>query len=310
MFRIGVVGGGRMGQTHMRAVKDSRVVEVVAVAEPWAANAARLEQAGVVVYPAALDMISDASLDGVIIAAPSGGHLDLVTEIAAAGVPMLCEKPLGLSADDARAAATVARHHGVLLQVGYWRRFVPALQEMRNRILDDSLGPILTLACAQWDEQPPASQFRSGSGGIFLDMGVHEIDQLLWLTGQQVESVTVANLAQGSDPEAPGDVDSAEALLVLTGGTIACISLGRYFPDGDLVRVEAFGVKGHQHINVLDPGTGDEPQMEALRLQAEAFAVNSLGGSAGGATGEDAAVALEIAQQLTSAAGLAVLGKR
>lgn len=304
------MGGGRMGQTHMRAMRDSSVVEVVAVAEPSAANAARLEQAGAVVYPTALDMITDASIDGVIIAAPSGGHLDLVTEIAGAGIPMLCEKPLGLSADEATAAASAARLHDVFLQVGYWRRFVPSLQALRDQIVGGSLGPILTLSCAQWDEQPPASQFRSGSGGIFLDMGVHEIDQLQWLTGQRVESVTVANLAQGSDPEAPGDVDSAEALLVLSGGTIASISLGRYFPGGDLVTVEAFGVKGHQRISVLDPHTGDEPQMEALRRQAEAFATNCRGGSAGGATGEDAAVALEIAQKLTSAAGLTVLGKR
>jgi len=297
-----------MGQTHMRALRSSTLVEVAAVAEPVVANADRLRLAGATVYPSLTEMISDAALDGVLVAAPSGYHLGVVAEIAAAGLPILCEKPCGLSADDAASAASLAQQHGVFLQVGYWRRFVPELQALRAQILDGSLGTLLSLNCGQWDERPPAPQFRVGSGGIFVDMGVHEIDELLWLTGQSVESVMVARQPPALDIEAVGDTDSAQALLVLSAGTVASISLGRYFPDGDLVTVEAFGTNGHERITVLEPRDGEQPQLDALRRQAEAFAANCHGEPAGGATASDAAIALRVAQELTIAAGLTVLG--
>lgn len=308
MFRLGVVGGGRMGQTHMRALHGSSVVTVVAVAEPVAESAARLRLAGATVYPTVADMMAEAALDGVLVAAPSGFHLDVVGEVAAAGLPILCEKPCGLTADDAASAASLASRHGVFLQVGYWRRFVPALQSLRQQILDGSMGELLALNCAQWDERPPSAQFRTGSGGIFVDMGVHEIDELLWLTGQTVESVVAARQPAALDTEAMGDVDSAQALLVLSGGTVASISLGRYFPGGDLVTAEAFATEGHERVTVLEPITADDAQMDALRRQAEAFVANCGGASAGGATAQDAATTLRVAEQLTIAAGLTVLG--
>ena len=297
-----------MGQMHLRALRISLLVEVVAVAEPASENAARIRLGGIAVYSTLAEMIASTALDGVLVAAPSGHHFDLVADIAAAGLPILCEKPCGLTADDAAAAGSLARQHGVFLQVGYWRRFVPALQALRTQILDGSLGNLLTLSCGQWDEQPPSAQFRTGSGGIFVDMGVHEIDQLMWLTGQRVESVVVARQPAAPDAEVPGDIDCAQALLVLSGGTVASISLGRYFPGGDLVTVEAFATNGHQRITVLEPLLGEEAQLDALRRQAEAFAANCRGESAGGATAYDAATALQIAQELTSAAGLSVLG--
>jgi len=298
-----------MGQTHMRALLGSSIVRVEAVAEPAADIADRLRSSGANVYPTLSDMIAAAELDGVLVAVPSGYHVDVVAEVAAAGLPILCEKPCGLSADDAAAAATVAQSHGVYLQVGYWRRFVPALQSLRERILDGSLGTLFAVNCAQWDESPPAARFRVGSGGIFVDMGVHEIDELLWLTGQSVESVMVARQPPALDSEAAGDTDSAQALLTLSAGTVASISLGRFFPGGDLVTVEAFGSKGHERIIVLAPQDGEQPQLQALRRQAEAFVSNSRGESAVGATADDAAIALAVAQQLTNAAGLAVLGR-
>ena len=79
----------------------------------------------------------------------------LVTQLAAAGVPILCEKPCGISAPEAREAAAIAQRHGVKLQVAYWRRFVPSLQRLRQRIVAGDMGALYFVACYQWDGEPP-----------------------------------------------------------------------------------------------------------------------------------------------------------
>jgi myo-inositol 2-dehydrogenase/D-chiro-inositol 1-dehydrogenase len=255
-------------------------------------------------------MLEAGEFDGVLVAAPTDQHLALVDEIASAGLPILCEKPCGLNAAEAREAGNIASQHGVLLQVAYWRRFVPALQDLRGRIATGGMGTLHFTMCAQWDEAPPATQFRAHSGGIFVDMGVHEIDQIRWLTDQEVAHVTVSTFPTVEDPDAVGDVDSAQALLTLSDGSAAVISLGRFHPEGDLVTAEVYGSRDHVRVGVLQPPDGEGRQLEALQRQAEAFARWALGGSPEGATIEDAAAALVVAQQLLDAAGLSVLGQK
>src|SRR5207244_2749545 len=128
---------------------------------------------------ATIDELLDAGdVDGVLIAAPSDRHVELVSRLAAAGLPILCEKPCGVSSESIRVAAQAAEEAGVPLQVAYWRRYVPALQALRARIVAGELGKLHLLAAFQWDGRPPASPFRAHSGGIFIDMGVHEFDEL------------------------------------------------------------------------------------------------------------------------------------
>lgn len=306
-FRIGLVGGGRMGRTHIRALDEAPTVRIVAVAEPHQATADALHSTGLAVYPTLSAMLDKGGLDGVLVAAPTDQHLAIVSQIATAGLPILCEKPCGLSPADAREAGKIASQHRVPLQVAYWRRFVPALQDLRRRIAAGGVGTLHFIICAQWDEAPPGIQFRSSSGGIFIDMGVHEIDQIRWLTDQEVAHIDVSSYPTVEDPEAVGDVDSAQALLTLSMGSAALISLGRFHPGGDLVSAEVYGSQGHVRVDVLQPPEGERPQLEALRRQAEAFARWALGGEPEGATIDDATTALEVARQLSDAAGLAAL---
>jgi len=94
-------------------------------------------------------------------------------------------------------------------------------------------------------------------------MGVHEFDVIRWLTGQAVTSV-VAVQTPALDPAARPDVDNAQALLGLSGGATAAVSLGRHYPGGDLVTIEVFGSAGHERSTVLHPDDGDEPMLDAL----------------------------------------------
>jgi myo-inositol 2-dehydrogenase/D-chiro-inositol 1-dehydrogenase len=153
----------------------------------------------------------------------------------------------------------------------------------------------------QWDEQPPSAAFRAASGGIAIDMGVHEFDQLRWLTGQEITHVVGVPGRTGARP-APGrtDPDSAE-LLARLSGTVAPVSLGRRFPGGDMCRVEVIGTRRHRDHRFLWPPSGDDSFRLALSAQAAAFAAVVAGGRPQGATAADAVAALVAARRADQA---------
>jgi myo-inositol 2-dehydrogenase/D-chiro-inositol 1-dehydrogenase len=172
---------------------------------------------------------------------------------------------------------------------------------LHQRIAAGELGYILFAASFQWDGSPPAVQFRAHSGGIFVDMGVHEFDQLRWLTGQDIDSVSTMASPLVTDAAATTDVDAGQVLLQMSGGTTGLVSLGRWFPGGDMARIEVFGTRDAVRIDFLDPSEGEAVQLDALRRQAEAFADFASGGAPAGATVDDAAQALAAAVSATRA---------
>jgi len=298
-FRLGLVGAGRMGRTHIRALEGSPGVRITAVAEPVAAARELLAGSGLVVFADVDGLLAGGGIDGVLIAAPTDRHAEIVSQVAAAGLPILCEKPCGASMAQLRAAAKAVEKHDVPMQVAYWRRYVPELQRLRDRIAAGELGDVHLVMSFQWDAQPPAATFRAQSGGIFVDMGVHEFDQVRWLTGQELGDLQVAASPLGGDA-ATGDPDSAQAITGMSGGATAFISLGRHFPGGDMARVEVFGTVDAVQSQFLDPSDGERAQLDALVRQAEGFAAYASGGPRTGATIDDAAAALSAAEQARS----------
>jgi myo-inositol 2-dehydrogenase / D-chiro-inositol 1-dehydrogenase len=277
-----------MGRTHCRALSVSDTVRIVAVSEP--SPTARASLPDVAIYQDAAEMLDAGGLDGVLIAAPSTLHLALVNQCAQANLPILCEKPCGITAGQAREAAAIAATHNVKLQVAYWRRFVPSLQHLRQRIADGAFGDLYCVNCYQWDGEPPSAQFQASSGGIFIDMGVHEFDQIRWLTNQEIVQLH-ASVSAGEE--------SAQALATLSEGSSALISLGRRYPLGDICRVEVFGVRDAKDCRFLWPPDGDAVFLDALRRQAEAFASWARGAPPTGATAADAVAALVAAEQVS-----------
>ncbi len=307
-FRLGLIGGGRMGRTHLRALADSTEVTIVAVTEPVDTAAAAIREQGLATYRTGEEMFADSDLDGVLIAVPTPQHIDTTRRALEAGLPVLCEKPFGLVPDEARSVGELAHDRGLALQIAYWRRFVPQLTTLHRDLAEGKYGAVHFLVCSQWDEAPPPLSFRQDSGGIYIDMGVHEIDQTLWLLGQDFTEIKAQAYPTTEDPGAQNDPDSAQALVMLSGGTSALISLGRFYEGGDIVAVELYGSRGHTRFDVVSPLTGEGPQLHALKLQAEAFVRHVRGGSQEGTTAGEAARVLETAHRLTEAAGIAVLG--
>jgi myo-inositol 2-dehydrogenase / D-chiro-inositol 1-dehydrogenase len=300
---LALVGAGRMGRMHLRALDRARGVRVTDVVEPVGAAREALRDSGFRVHATLADLLATRRPDGVLVAAPTDRHAHVAHAALAAGVPVLCEKPAGLTWQEVEETGRVAADHRVAFQVAYWRRFVPSLVALRERVAAGELGQVLHVVCAQWDGAPPPAQFRRSSGGAFVDMGVHEFDVVRWLTGQTVISVAAVQ-TPALDPRARPDADNAQALLGLSGGTTAAVSLGRHYPGGDLVTIEVFGSAGYKRSTVLDPHGGDEPMLGALARQAESFAELVRGGPRRGAGTADAVAALRDAARAAAAVGV------
>jgi len=288
-----------MGRNHLHAINGSDKVQVVAVAEPQAAARTALESTGLPLHADLDAMLTAGGLDGVLVCVPSTMHLDTVKRLVVAKLPILCEKPVGVTAEQAFLASRLTAHASVPLQVGFWRRFVPSLKHLRERIAAGELGDIYLVACYQWDGNPPGEYFRTHSGGIFVDMGVHEFDQTRWLTGQEFGDISALASGVAAEPW-PGDPESAQALCDLSGGSNALVSLGRRFPLGDVCKVEVFGTRDAQECRFLWPPTADDTFFEALRVQAESFAAYAGGAEREGAGGDDASAALAAAERAAS----------
>ncbi len=303
-FRFGVVGAGRMGRNHIKAIADSGVASVNAVADPSAAALQTVSGPGRSVHADLDSMLGAKSIDGVLVCVPTTLHYPTVMRCIEARLPILAEKPFGLNAAQAIELADRAQAAGVPLQVGFWRRFVPTLRDLRSRILNGNLGTIYSICCYQWDGAPPSRYFRERSGGIVADMGVHDFDQIRWLTGQEFEAVE----AIASDTmleEWPGDPESIHILAKLSAGATVSVSLGRRFPTGDICKVEVFGTLDADELRFLWPPTADETFFRALGDQAESFVAHLNGGPMNGASGFDAAAALAAADRATEALGVA-----
>ncbi|HEY4829332.1 MAG TPA: Gfo/Idh/MocA family oxidoreductase [Solirubrobacteraceae bacterium] len=296
-FRIALIGAGRMGQTHLAALERADRVVVTAIVEPVAPTRAELAARGYRTHSDVAELLEAGEFDGVLIAAPSDQHLGLVRTLAGAGMPMLCEKPVGVTTTHAVEAAAAVKQAGVPFQVGYWRRFVPALRDLRDRIARGELGKINQISCLQWDAEPPSPAFRAHSGGILVDMAVHELDQTRWLTGQDLSWLAAVPTAS----EVEGDPDAAAIVAQLSGGTILTVSVGRTFPPGDCCWVEVFGTAGYERIEFVWGVPGDEVFRAALVAQAEAFAAAVRGGEAAGAGAADAVAALSAAERAREA---------
>jgi myo-inositol 2-dehydrogenase/D-chiro-inositol 1-dehydrogenase len=285
-----------MGTVHLGALQSSPTIELAGVVEPVPLRREQLAAEGLSVFASVPELLDRAAPEGVLIAAPSDQHPGLVAAFAAAGVPMLCEKPLGVKPSQSAEAARAAESAGVLLQVGYWRRFAPELRALRERIGGGELGQISQLSCMQWDQQLPSEQFRAHSGGIAVDMGVHEFDQIRWLLGQEFEWVSGAAAGPGAEPRARSDPDAATLLGQLSGGAAVTISLGRCFPHADSCWLEVWGTEGYERLTFMWDTAGDEVFRRSMRRQAEAFASAVRGEEFEGAGGADAVAALTVAE--------------
>lgn len=262
-MRLGLIGLGRIGSFHAQTLSALPGVDlVVCDAFPGLAKAAG-ERVGaeVVDTPAAL---LAAGIDGVVIAAATDAHPDLLTAAVDAGLPVFCEKPLARTADEAKRVRDYVVAAGATVQIGYPRRFDPAFAAARAAVAAGELGWLHTVRSTTLDPAPPPREYVAASGGIFRDCSVHDFDAIRWVTAQEVRGVYATGSNRGEEFFGEyGDVDTAAAVLTLTDGTLAVVSNSRYNGRGYDVRLElhgnadsiAAGLDDRLPLRSVEPGT-------------------------------------------------------
>jgi myo-inositol 2-dehydrogenase/D-chiro-inositol 1-dehydrogenase len=246
------------------------------------------------------ELLSGCEVDATVVATPTNTHVEILTQLVEAGIPSLCEKPCGLSAGDLRDLDLTARSRGVEVQIGYWRRFVPDLIELRDRICAGRFGRLTSVYCAQWDQAPPPPEYRdiAVSGGLMVDMGVHELDMIRWLIGGDVERAFSLVSGPEKDLAAGLEPDSEAVLATLSNGAVALISLARHHAPGDQCFLAVTGDGGSAELRFVDPRDRGTVLTEALTAQIDGF-VERLSGLSSSAAGlEDAARVLDVAKSI------------
>ena len=279
-MRLGLVGLGRIGAFHAETLRGlpqvSRLV-VFDVNDDAVAAQARHDR---VEAARNLDELFGAGIDGLVIAAATDVHAELILAALDAGIPCFCEKPLARDPIDAVRVLRQSEQSGVPVQIGYPRRFDVAFQAAREAVASGELGWVHTVRSTTLDPAPPPEAYVRSSGGIFRDCSVHDFDAVRYVTGQDVVGVFATGSNQGAAVFAEvGDVDTAATVLTLESGALAVVSNSRYNGRGHDARLEVHGsqdsvgagIDGGWPIRSMQPGV-DFPSGQPHHFFMDRFA--------------------------------------
>jgi myo-inositol 2-dehydrogenase/D-chiro-inositol 1-dehydrogenase len=246
-LRIGVVGLGRIGRLHadllQRQVAGARVTRVFDVHGPSAAlTAAELD---VPVAASAADLIAADDVDAVAICTSTDTHVELIVAAAEAGKAIFCEKPVSLDLAAVDRALDAVAAGGRPFQIGFNRRFDPAHAAVAAAVADGTVGEPHLVRITSRDPAPPPLEYVRTSGGIFLDMSIHDFDMARFVTGSEVVTVTAhGTLRIRPEFAEAGDVDTAVITLEHADSCLTTIDNSRQAPYGYDQRVEVHGSLG------------------------------------------------------------------
>ena len=257
-IRVGLVGTGRIGQIHASMIKATPGLMLTSVTDLNSEAATELASAlGVEVSPTVEKMLESSNVDALAICTSTDGHVDVILAAAAAGKAIFCEKPISIDlmqVDRAIAAVNLAK---VPFLVGFNRRFDPHNRAVRDAVQQGEIGELHILRITSRDPMAPPVSYVKVSGGIFVDMMIHDFDMAHFISGSKIVEI----FAKGAVRINPsigevGDIDTAVVVLTHEDGTITTIDNSRQAAYGYDQRIEAFGSKGMiTSQNVLENNT-------------------------------------------------------
>ena len=243
--RFGLLGAGRIGRVHAKAISMDGNATLVAVADAMPAAAAAIAaQYGCDIR--SIDAIlSSKDIDAVVICTPTDTHADLIEAFARAGKAIFCEKPIDLSLARVKACLAVVRETGAVLMVGFNRRFDPHFAAVRATIDAGTLGDVEMITITSRDPGAPPLDYIARSGGIFRDMTIHDFDMARYLLGEEVTEVSaMAAVLTDAAIGVAGDFDSVQVMLKTATGKQVMISNSRRATYGYDQRIEVHGSLG------------------------------------------------------------------
>jgi myo-inositol 2-dehydrogenase/D-chiro-inositol 1-dehydrogenase len=247
-LKVGLIGAGRIGKVHAETIAFRVPEAALAGVTDLNADAAQAlaDRCAIPrVSGSAEELLADPSLDAVLICSSTDTHADLIVRAAQAGKHIFCEKPIDHSLEKIDRALDAVERAGIKLQIGFNRRFDANFARVRRAIAGGEIGTPHLLHIISRDPAPPPMSYVKVSGGMFLDMTIHDFDMARYLMGEEVNEIYVAAGVR-VDPEIgkAGDVDTAVIVLRFSGGAIGTIDNCRKAPYGYDQRVEVLGSRG------------------------------------------------------------------
>src|SRR5687768_6834555 len=248
-LNIGLVGVGRMGIAYARYLA-SRVpgatLHAVADVRADAAESVRAQFGATKAYPDFNDLVQDKAVDAIVVMTPTKLHKEVVLAAADAKKPIFCEKPLALSLADAQAMQAAVARSGVFFQLGFMRRFDAGYAAAKKKIDAGAIGkPCVFKSTSKDKERPSVDYLRpENSGGLFIDMGIHDFDLARWFIGDVASVHSVGGVLAYPEMEGIGDWDNAITTLRFDNGCIGVVALSRNGVYGYGIHTEIVGTEG------------------------------------------------------------------
>ena len=312
-MKIALFGAGRIGQVHAASIArnaDSDLVAVTDVVESAAKDLAKSHGAAVL---SPKEILSDPSIDAMLIASSTNTHSDLIEAGIAAGKAIFCEKPIDLSLERAKQVGAAAQGYAKPIMMGFNRRFAPNFAALKAGIDQGDIGKTEMLAVTSYDPAPPPIDYIKVSGGLYRDMMIHDFDMCSFLFGMPATVTAHGSCLVDSDIGKAGDIDTAVVVLTYADGRIATIRNSRRAAFGYDQRVEVLGSDGMLSVeneteNQLRRATADgitsakpvyfflERYMRAYEIEWAAFVESCKAGTPVPATIQDGINALALAE--------------
>lgn len=245
---VGIIGAGRIGKLHAEnIVNNFKDVNLVSIADiyidkvmDWAKNL-NIKN----ILKDYHDILNDSEIDCVLICSPTNTHSDISIEAAKMGKHIFCEKPIDFDIEKINNVLDTVKKAGVKFQVGFNRRFDHNFKKVHDLVVEGKIGDPHIIKITSRDPEPPSIEYIKSSGGLFLDMTIHDFDMIRYLSGSEVVEVYAdgAVLVDKKIGEA-GDIDTAIITLKFANGALGVIDNSRKAEYGYDQRVEVFGSKG------------------------------------------------------------------
>lgn len=246
-LNVGIIGAGRIGQVHAKSITyHIPQAKIVAISDIYYEGAKRVaESLGIPnAYEDYHQILNNPEIDAVLICSSTDTHADIAVEAAEAGKHIFCEKPVDLTVAKIKKVIAAVEKAGVKLQIGFNRRYDHNFAEIKRLANDGKLGKLQTIKITSRDPEPPSIDYVKVSGGIFLDMTVHDFDMARFIGGEVEEVYANAAVTVDEAIGEAGDVDTALIALKFKNGAIGVIDNCRKACYGYDQRLEVFGTGG------------------------------------------------------------------
>ena len=243
---VAFLGLGRMGETHLRNLMAISGVRVVVVADPQAERAerGRAMSGAEAALTEPEKAIAHPGVDAVVIVTPTDTHARLIEAAANAGKAVFSEKPIALDLAETQRVVRVVQERKLPVQLGFMRRYDPGYARAKAMIEAGELGKLETFRALSRDTYPPSLEFLLGSGGLFLDMSVHDFDLARFLVGEVEEVNAWGGVLIDERFAQANDADTAVTLLRFKNGALGVVETSRHGPWGYDIRTEVAGSVG------------------------------------------------------------------